>query len=84
MTDDRRRVPLWPAPLVSAIHKDGLAGSTTITVTAKHGQSPQDPNELVTVQDGPIISAINAAWAQTHPGNKRQAGPLTRRGPRAL
>lgn len=56
--------------MVSAIHKDGLAGSTTIIVTAKHGQSPQDPNELVTVQDGPIIGAINAAWAQAHPGNK--------------
>ena len=55
--------------MVSTIHKDGLAGSTTIIVTAKHGQSPQDPNELITVQDGPIISAINAAWAQTHPSN---------------
>jgi predicted AlkP superfamily pyrophosphatase or phosphodiesterase len=55
--------------MVAEIHKDGLAGSTTIIVTAKHGQSPQDPNELVTVQDGPIISAINAAWAQTHPSN---------------
>jgi arylsulfatase A-like enzyme len=55
--------------MVSAIHKDGLAGSTTIIVTAKHGQSPQDPNKLVTVQDSPIISAINAAWAQTNPSN---------------
>ena len=55
--------------MVSQIHKDGLAGSTTIIVTAKHGQSPQDPNKLVTVEDGPIISAINAAWAQTHPNN---------------
>jgi predicted AlkP superfamily pyrophosphatase or phosphodiesterase len=55
--------------MVSEIHRDGLAGSTTIIVTAKHGQSPQDPNKLITVQDGPIISAINAAWAQTHPGN---------------
>ena len=55
--------------MVSRIHKDGLAGSTTIIVTAKHGQSPQDPNKLITVQDGPIISAINAAWAKTHPSN---------------
>jgi hypothetical protein len=55
--------------MVSTIHKDSLAGSTVIIVTAKHGQSPQDPNELITVQDGPIISAINAAWAQTHPSN---------------
>jgi Type I phosphodiesterase / nucleotide pyrophosphatase len=55
--------------MVSQIHKDGLAGSTTIIVTAKHGQSPQDPNKLITVPDGPIINAINAAWAQTHPNN---------------
>ncbi|HEY7814216.1 MAG TPA: hypothetical protein VIC62_13320, partial [Nakamurella sp.] len=40
-------------------------------ITAKHGQSPQDPNKLVTVQDGPIIDAINAAWAKTHPGNTK-------------
>ncbi|MBN9620967.1 MAG: alkaline phosphatase family protein [Actinobacteria bacterium] len=56
--------------LVAEIRKDGLAGSTTIIVTAKHGQSPQNPNQLVTVKDGPIISAINAAWAKAHPGNK--------------
>jgi hypothetical protein len=55
--------------MVSQIHKEGLAGSTTVIVTAKHGQSPQDPNKLVTVKDGPIISAINAAWAQTHSSN---------------
>ena len=55
--------------MVTEIHKDGLANSTTIIVTAKHGQSPLNPNELVTVKDGPIISAINAAWAQTHPSN---------------
>jgi hypothetical protein len=55
--------------MVSLIHKAGLAGSTTIIVTAKHGQSPQDPHMLITVKDGPIISAINAAWVQTHPNN---------------
>ncbi len=55
--------------MVSEIRKDGLAGSTTIIVTAKHGQSPQDPTKLITVRDAPIISAINAAWAQAHPGN---------------
>lgn len=52
--------------MVSTIHKEGLTGKTTIIVTAKHGQSPQDPTKLVTVKDGPIIDAINAAWAQTH------------------
>ncbi|MCW2751676.1 MAG: type phosphodiesterase/nucleotide pyrophosphatase [Aeromicrobium sp.] len=55
--------------MVAQIRKEGLARSTTIIVTAKHGQSPQDPNDLITVQDGPIIAAINTAWAQTHPSN---------------
>lgn len=55
--------------MVAALEKEHLAGSTTIIVTAKHGQSPQDPSELITVQDGPIISAINAAWAEVHPSN---------------
>ena len=57
--------------MVAELRKDGLARSTTIIVTAKHGQSPQDPNELVTIQDGPIITAINAAWAQSHPSNTK-------------
>jgi hypothetical protein len=57
--------------MVAAIHREGLANSTTIIVTAKHGQSPQNPNQLVTVKDGPIIDAINAAWANTHPSNTK-------------
>ncbi len=40
----------------------GLAGSTAIIITAKHGQSPMNPLELKRIADGPIISAINAAW----------------------
>ncbi|MBV9594764.1 MAG: alkaline phosphatase family protein, partial [Actinobacteria bacterium] len=40
--------------------------STAIIITAKHGQSPQDPLQLKRIKDGPIIDAINAAWtAQT-------------------
>ncbi len=57
--------------MVSEIHKDGLADSTTIIVTAKHGQSPVDPATLITVQDGPIITAVNAAWQKTHPANTK-------------
>jgi hypothetical protein len=41
-------------------------GSTAIIITAKHGQSPQDPLLLKRIKDGPIIDAIDAAWtAQT-------------------
>jgi hypothetical protein len=54
------------------IHVQGLADSTAIVVSAKHGQSPQDPNQLTRIDDGPIIAGVNAAWAATHPG----AAPL--------
>jgi hypothetical protein len=45
--------------------------STAIILTAKHGQSPQNPLLLKRIKDGPIIDAINAAWtAQTGDPNK--------------
>jgi hypothetical protein len=46
----------------------GLARSTAIIISAKHGQSPTDPNDLARVPDGAIISAANAAWKAAHPG----------------
>jgi hypothetical protein len=55
--------------MVHAIHAQGLRDSTAIIITAKHGQSPQDPNLIRRIKDGPIIAAINNAWAQTHPTN---------------
>jgi hypothetical protein len=56
--------------MVAHIQADHLADSTAIIISAKHGQSPTNPNDLARVPDGPIISAINAAWAATHPSNK--------------
>jgi hypothetical protein len=53
------------------IQKDGLAGSTAVIISAKHGQSPTDPSALARVDDGPILSAINKAWAVTHPKNTK-------------
>jgi len=50
------------ARIDAKIHKDGLADSTAIILTAKHGQSPLDPNQLERIKDGPIISAINKAY----------------------
>ncbi len=55
--------------MVAEIHKEGLASSTAIIISAKHGQSPTNPNDLKRVPDSPIVSAINAAWAVTHPSN---------------
>jgi hypothetical protein len=57
--------------MVTEIDKDGLAGSTAVIVSAKHGQSPTNPDDLARVPDGPILSAINAAWASTHPNNTK-------------
>ena len=54
--------------MVSEIRSRGLADDTAIIVSAKHGQSPTDPNTLNRVPDGPIIDAINAAWTAAHPG----------------
>jgi hypothetical protein len=52
--------------MVDTIQRNGLQSSTAIIVTAKHGQSPQNPFLLKRIKDGPIIDAINAAWtAQT-------------------
>ena len=50
--------------MVAEIQRQGLTGSTAIIVTAKHGQSPQDPNLLLRIKDGPIITATNNAWDQ--------------------
>ncbi len=50
------------------INAQGLADSTAIIISAKHGQSPQDPNQLTRIDDGPIMDGANAAWAATHPG----------------
>jgi arylsulfatase A-like enzyme len=50
------------------LQAQGLADSTAIILSAKHGQSPQDPNALTRIDDGPIIDAINQAWAAAHPG----------------
>jgi hypothetical protein len=54
----------------------GLSDSTAIVLSAKHGQSPLDPNQLTRIKDGPIVDAINAAWTAAHPdaGNLIVAG----------
>jgi hypothetical protein len=58
--------------LVAEIKKQHLGESTTIIVSAKHGQSPTKPSDLTRIDDGPIVDAVNAAWAKLHPS----AAPL--------
>jgi hypothetical protein len=56
------------AAMVAELRTRGVLDSTAIILSAKHGQSPQDPNDLTRIDDGPIIDQINAGWAATHPG----------------
>jgi hypothetical protein len=56
--------------MVRHIARDGLSGSTTIILSAKHGQSPIRPQALRRVDDGAILDALNAAWAKTHKSAK--------------
>lgn len=54
--------------MVAEIDKDGLAGSTTVILSAKHGQSPIKPSQLTRIDDGPLLDGLNAAWKKAHPG----------------
>ncbi len=60
------------AHMVAAIDHRGLAKATTIILSAKHGQSPEQLSTLRRVDDGPIIAGLDAAWAARHP----KAAPL--------
>jgi Type I phosphodiesterase / nucleotide pyrophosphatase len=54
--------------MVAEIRAHGLAGSTAVIISAKHGQSPTNPSDLARVPDAPVIAAVNAAWTSAHPG----------------
>jgi hypothetical protein len=57
------------AKLRAEIHARGLDNSTTIILSAKHGQSPEDLSSLRRVDDGAIIDGIDAAWNSLHPSS---------------
>jgi len=50
-----------------ALKDAGEHGSTTVILSAKHGQSPQDSRSLKRINDGTVIDGLNAAWATAHP-----------------
>jgi hypothetical protein len=56
----------------AALQKNGLAKATTIVLSAKHGQAPENLSALRRVDDGAILAGLDAAWAAGHPG----AAPL--------
>jgi hypothetical protein len=58
--------------MVAAVKAQGLASSTAIIITAKQGQSPINPNDFKDINDATLVTAVDAAWAKTHP----HAAPL--------
>ncbi len=59
-----------------ALKDDGLDKSTVVILSAKHGQSPQQPSALTRIPDGPIMDALNAAWQNANAGNPAAVNPL--------
>ncbi len=50
-----------------AIADRHLQDSTTIILSAKHGQSPQNPAQLTRIDDGAILAALDTAWQTANP-----------------
>ncbi|AOR30049.1 phosphodiesterase [Streptomyces fodineus] len=55
--------------LLTELRKQRLADSTTVILSAKHGQSPTDPKALTRIDDGPLLDGLNTAWKTAHPGS---------------
>ena len=53
--------------LTAQIQRAGQTGSTTIILSAKHGQSPVDRAALRRVDDGAVLGGLAAAWQNQHP-----------------
>ena len=53
--------------ILAAIRARHLERTTAVILSAKHGQSPDTPSALTRIPDGPIMDALNAAWASAHP-----------------
>jgi hypothetical protein len=62
--------------MVRALDSRGLLNSTTIIVSAKHGQSPMNVAALNRIDDGKIIDGLNAGWNTSHQGGNPKATPL--------
>jgi len=63
--------------MLQAIRQNGLEPNTVVILSAKHGQSPQEPSALTRIPDGPIIDALNAAWHSAHPAAANPLAPFS-------
>src|SRR5262249_21273939 len=46
-----------------------IDSNTILIVSAKHGQSPQNRKNLVRIDDGVIVDALNASWKSSNPNS---------------
>jgi hypothetical protein len=46
-------------------------------MSAKHEQSPQQPQALARIPDGPILDGLNAAWKAAYPAAAARFGPTS-------
>jgi hypothetical protein len=53
--------------ILAALHARHLDRTTTVILSAKHGQSPDTPSALTRIPDGPIIDGLDEAWEAAHP-----------------
>ncbi|HET6503086.1 MAG TPA: alkaline phosphatase family protein [Amycolatopsis sp.] len=56
------------AAMVGELRKQHLDTTTTIILSAKHGQSPIRPSALTRIDDGPLLDGLDNAWRAAHPG----------------
>jgi hypothetical protein len=54
--------------IVAAVRSRGLLDSTTIILSAKHGQSPTKPSDLTRIDDGAIQATLDGKW-EAQPGH---------------
>jgi hypothetical protein len=54
--------------IVQELRYRGLLNQSAIIISAKHGQSPIDPNALTRIDDGTITDGINTDWKAQNPG----------------
>ena len=48
--------------MLDELRDQHLDDSTVVILSAKHGQSPDDPNKLTRIKDSKVLDDLNAAW----------------------
>jgi hypothetical protein len=55
--------------MLTELRKQHHDRDTTVILSAKHGQSPMDPDALRRIDEGPLLDGLNSAWRAKHPGS---------------